>query len=83
MAEQQAVKETMAQYFHAQYTYDADALKSCCNPPGTEVSKMLLMHLAATRHIGMTIATHATDDLHLQSGLAVPDPAVTVADQSE
>lgn len=83
MAEQQAVRGAVAQYFRSWNSHDADALKTWSNPPGIEVAQTLLMHLAAAKRAGRTIATQDTRVLHLQEGTAVVGTTVAAGNGSK
>jgi tetratricopeptide (TPR) repeat protein len=83
IAEQRAVKEAVVQYFEAWNSHDADALKTWSNPLDTKVAETLLMHLAAAKRAGRTIATQDTWVLHLQEGTAVVGTTVTAGNGSK
>ncbi|MDD5038189.1 MAG: tetratricopeptide repeat protein [Dehalococcoidales bacterium] len=81
VAEQQAVMEAVAQYFQAWNNYDADALKGFSAPPDNEVSMALLLHLAAAKRAGVTIAIHDIEVLHLEGNIAIVAVSVSPVDE--
>lgn len=77
-AEQQAVKEVVAQYFQARNSYDADALKNYTEPLSNEVSIAFLLNLAAAKQAGVSFTVYGIQVLHLEDGIAVVETTVSL-----